>query len=242
MLYTARTNIAAHQGGYCVLGVLFIVAGLFIQFADGSGIRQNAHAGLLWSSISAITLWLGGFIWCYGVAPLRSAAPPFLLLICMVPIPMAVMDRIIYLLRWGSTIVAEGLFGLAGIPFSRHGFVFQLPTVQIEVAPQCSGIHSTLALFITGAVAASLFLNKGLTRCLLLVSVIPITVFKNGLRITVLSLLGAYGNRQILVDGWLHRSGGCLFFVFALLLLCGVIGLLKMSEDFTPPGDVEANR
>jgi exosortase/archaeosortase family protein len=68
-----------------------------------------------------------------------------------------------------------------------------------------------------------------LKKLILVLSIFPITVFKNGLRITTLSLLGAYYDPRIL-DSQLHRSGGIPFFFIALALLAPVLWYLMKKE------------
>ena len=193
----------------------------------GGPLQESVHLALL--SLAAVILWSGGLIICHGTRALRLAATPFSVLIFMFPLPVAVMDKLILLLRIGSTGSADCLFRIAGVPYVRDGFIFYLPNLYVTVAEQCSGIHSTIALTVTGLFAALIFLDTPWKRVVLMLSIIPIAIFKNGFRIFVLSVLGVYNNEKILADGWLHKSGGFLFFIFALLLLWGVIRLLSME-------------
>jgi hypothetical protein len=54
-------------------------------------------------------------------------------------------------------------------------------------------------------------------------------MFKNGIRIVSLTLLGAYVDPRILQSD-LHREGGIPFFIVALLLLAPVLYFLRKSE------------
>ena len=56
-----------------------------------------------------------------------------------------------------------------------------------------------------------------------------IAMFKNGIRIVSLTLLGAYVDPRILQSD-LHREGGIPFFIVALLLLVTVLYFLRKSE------------
>jgi exosortase len=187
----------------------------------------NDHATLV--MISTLIIWAGGFLALYGKKAIRRAAFPILFLLFMVPLPDTVMEFAVQALRVGSTEVANGIFIITGIPFSRTGFIFQLSTLSIEVARECSGIRSFLALVITCSIAGNLFLRNGWSRAFLILCAIPIAILKNGIRIAVLSLLGAYVDARIL-ESDLHRKGGVLFFVIALLLVGAVILFLKKME------------
>ena len=122
------------------------------------------------------------------------------------------MDKIIFLLQSASAEVSYVYFKLIGIPIYREGFVFHLPGVSVEVAKECSGIRSSIALFITSILAGHLFLKTGWKKGILAVSIIPIAILKNGVRIVTLSLLGAYVDISFLTDSLLHKKGGILLF------------------------------
>jgi exosortase len=108
--------------------------------------------------------------------------------------------------------------------------VFQLPEVTIQVAEQCSGIRSSLALIVATTAAGYVFLESGWRRLLLVLAIIPITIFKNALRITTLTLLAAYVDVSWLTDSWLHKAGGKPFFFIALLLWSPILWVLWRSE------------
>jgi exosortase len=161
----------------------------------------------------------------------RMAIFPLLFLIFMIPIPNMLMEKIISALLAGSTAATHILFNLIGIPFSREGSVFHLPGMSIEVAKECSGIRSSLGLFITAILGGYLFLRTGWKKVVLALFVFPMTVFKNGIRIVSLSVLAIHVDEKFITQGFLHRSGGFLFYIPALLLLGIVLWRLRKSEQ-----------
>jgi len=72
----------------------------------------------------------------------------------MVPIPNFLLDRLIFLLQEGSAWITGALFDLVGVPALREGLVFHLAKVSIEVAKECSGIRSSMALLILALLVA----------------------------------------------------------------------------------------
>ena len=64
---------------------------------------------------------------------------------------------------------------------------------------------------------------------LAVVSVLPILIMKNGIRIVAVSLLSIYVSRKFL-HGWLHTSGGIVFYLLGLALLNPVAIILRKSE------------
>ena len=205
-IYPSALGLSAFGAALYILGSHYVAM-----------LNQNDYASLL--TFSAIVFWAGGFVLLYGIRGFQKASFPILFLVFMIPIPGLIMDKVIYALQVGSTEVSEVLFTLTGVPFQREGFVFHLPGISIEVAEQCSGIRSTLALFITSILAGHFFLERFWKKTLLALIVFPVTVFKNGIRIVTLSLLGAYVDERWLTESSLHHSGGFVFFIPALGLL-----------------------
>jgi exosortase len=178
---------------------------------------------------------LGAFLSVYGVKAFRDAVFPLMFLAFLIPVPTFILDPFVSLLQAASADSSDLVFRLTGVPFHREGMIFALPNVTIEVAKQCSGIRSSIALVITSVVAGKLFLNRTWPKIALVLAVFPVTVFKNSLRIVTLSLLGAYVDPAFLTGHWLHRSGGIPFFVAGLVLLAPVLlGLRKIERGRQP--------
>jgi exosortase len=174
-------------------------------------------------------VWAGAFVLFFGTYAFRAARFSLAFLIFAVPIPEPILSRIILLLQEGSANVAEWFFKLGGIPYLRKDFVFVLPGFAIRVADECSGIRSSLALLITTTLAGQLFLKSTWRKLLLCAVVVPVAIFKNGLRIMALSTLTIYVNPAFLY-GNLHRRGGIVFFAIALCPLILLLAILQKGE------------
>jgi exosortase len=207
-----------------IIGVLLYVLG----WSRGHDLNQNDYASLI--TFSVILLWIGGFILFFGTQAFRKALFPLLFLVFMIPIPSVLMEKTISVLLVGSTAATQMLFYLTGIPFLKEGAVFHLPGMSIQVAKECSGIRSSLGLFITGILAGHVFLRTGWKKAILVLFVYPITVLKNGIRIATLSSLAVYVDGRFITQSFLHKSGGFLFYIPALFLLGLVLWWLRKSE------------
>ena len=200
----------------------------------GTGLVQGQDLDFLdstaWLITGLLITWLGAFLLFWGKAAFRKALFPLLFLFFMVPIPKGLMDTFIYILQVGSSWSTAMIFSMLGVPYFQEGFVFQMGKVTIEVAEQCSGIRSTMALVITGVLAAYLFLRDNGKRLILMLTILPITVFKNGIRIVTLTLLAIYVDERFLTGGFLHKSGGFVFFIPALFIFGGILMLLRKME------------
>lgn len=206
-------------------------------FLTGGALEWAAHVliprGLsdyLWLKIIALLVfWTAAFLLCYGIRAFRVALFPFFFLLLMVPAPDFLIQRAITSLQVGSAAVAFWLFKILNVPVFREGLVFHIPTLDLEVARECSGIRSSVVLLITTLILGQFFLRTFWGKTVLIVSLIPIVVLKNGLRIVAISSLTIYVNRGFL-HGWLHQSGGIVFYLLGLLALVPMCKLLKTLE------------
>ncbi|VAX30580.1 hypothetical protein MNBD_NITROSPIRAE03-991, partial [hydrothermal vent metagenome] len=230
-LYVKRETIFSNTRPSFVPGgmvVIFSAIVYLIGINQGQRLNQNDYMSLM--TFSALVFWGGGFIFSYGLRAFHAALFPLLYLVFMIPIPSVVLERLIHFLQAGSVEVVELLFRLTGVPAVREGYVFHLPSVSIEVASQCSGIRSTIVLFISSIIAGHVYLRTGWKKVILSLSIFPVTILKNGFRIVTLALLGEYVDETFLTNSILHKNGGILFLLLAVLLLLPILWVLSRSE------------
>lgn len=206
-----------------LLGIIVFVCGIIWD----TSLDKNNYASVI--AFAVVIFINGAFILLYGMQAYKTALFPLLFLIFIVPIPTFLMDNFIYFLQVGSTEFTNLLFLASGVPFMRDGFIFHLPNLSVEVAKQCSGIRSAMAIFIVALLAGYLFLKTYWKIIFLVVCAVLIAMLKNGIRIITLSLLGNYVDLRILQSS-LHREGGIPFFIVALLLLAPVLFFLRRTE------------
>ena len=223
--------VTFRESRFAVLpGGLVILVGVAIMKLADLGMSAQDPNLLTVRTSGVATAAIGVFITCYGPSVARAAFFPLAFLLLMVPVPPRVLDALIETLKIGSTEVADWLFALTRTTYHRDGFVFSLPTLVIEVADECSGVRSTIALLLTSLLAGHLLLRSRWNKVTLLLVVVPVSVLKNGVRITSLSLLSVYVHPGF-IEGRLHRDGGVLFFLMGLVLLAPVLLALRRSED-----------
>ncbi len=181
-------------------------------------------------TLCGIGFFIGGFILLYGFSAFRAAEFPLLFLLFAVPVPRVPFDFLIYFLQLGSADLTQLFFDLTGLEYIRHGVVFQLPNITIEVAKECSGIRSSIASVIMGVLMGHLFLRGKWRRLIVVLATIPLTIFKNGIRILTLSLLAVYVDRTFITNSWLHHSGGTVFYLMSLVMLAGFVWWLRRGE------------
>jgi exosortase C (VPDSG-CTERM-specific) len=172
--------------------------------------------------------------WLLGAECLRRLAFPIGFLLLTIPIPTPLVGRIEHLLQAGSAAVAYAFFRIAGTPVYFSSLVFQLPGISIEVAPECSGLRSTLALLMTSLVAAYMLLRSNWRRAALVAAVVPLALLRNGFRVYVIGQLCVSVGPEM-IDSYIHRRGGPVFFVLSLAPLLAVLLVLMKSERSVQP-------
>jgi len=230
-IYSSRKQLFSGRSDAIAPGIGLVACGIILYLiGDQQAVLlvRNDYLSIMFAAM--LLSWLGVYVLFFGLERLRGEYFPFLFLVFMIPMPTWMLDEIVSLLQKGSTEITYYLFKFVGIPFERDAYVFDLPGISIEVAKQCSGIRSTMALFITSVVAGHLFLETTWRKLVLWLVVFPITILKNAVRITTLSILGIYVDRSFITDSLLHRRGGVLFFILALCFLGPVLWYLSRSE------------
>jgi len=111
----------------------------------------------------------------------------------------------------------------------REGMVFELPGIAIQVARECSGIHSSWVLFITGLLASHLFLRTRWRKIVLVAFVIPLGILRNGFRIFVIGMLCVHIG-PYMIGSVIHRQGGPFFFALSLVPLFLLLLWLRRRE------------
>lgn len=193
---------------------------------------SNSWPGLQFSGwiLSLVLVWTAGFGLLFGKTAMKAGRFPLLFLVLMVPLPNFLLDRLIYLLQQGSAWVTGAFFDVAGVPVLREGLVFHLARVNIEVARECSGIRSSMALVILALLVSHFRLKSFWSQILFVACGLLMMIVKNGIRIATLTLLAMYVDPNFLF-GRLHHQGGVVFFILALLLLLPLLLFLERMES-----------
>ena len=177
LLFSNRKNIFAGARYAAVAGTLTILAGIGL-LATAAAWGLKVEGDRLAVSISAIiVIWLGGYLFFYGPAAFKSALFPLWFLVFSIPMPSFILDPSVEFLRRGSAEIAYVLLKLSGTPIFREGFVFALPKMTIEVAPECSGIRSCIGMLILSIIGGYYLLDSQWNRGALGLVGVPIIVY-----------------------------------------------------------------
>jgi exosortase len=215
---------------YSLAGPLFAISAVTYIWTLRSSASWTTADLLAGYALALVLLWISGFVLFFGRAALKNGRFPLLFLFLTIPLPDAMLKHSTYFLQKGSADLAEMIFDLVGVPILREGFVIHLAHLNIEVAKECSGIRSSIALLILALLVAHFRLKNFGNKTLFVACGLFIMILKNGIRIATLTLLAVYVDPSFL-NGRLHQEGGIVFFVLGLLLLLPVLVLLQRKES-----------
>jgi exosortase len=238
LVFMERRTIFKHPSFSAGGGIFLFLSVIIVLSVRLAGDKVTPDLRLAGNVLAVLLLWIAGFAFSFGKAAVKSAYFSFLFLFLTVPLPNFLLERIISLLQAGSAEITEVLFNLTGVPVLREGLVFHLARVNIEVARECSGIRSTIALFILALPVVHYGLHSLWTKLFFLACAFFMMILKNGIRIVTLTLLAMYVDPSFLF-GKLHRDGGIVFFLLGLLLLLPILLLLQRGESRALAGKKE---
>ena len=216
------------------LGIPLLLLGVFSFALAVAAASPRLELGAI------AVLWIAGFLTVFGRESSRRAWFPLSMLVLFVPLPSGLLDAAEAFLQRSSADVTEVLFRAIGTPVFRDGMLFSIPGVVIEVAKECSGIRSTIVLAIVALVLGYLVLRSNWSRGVLIAVAVPISIFKNAIRIVALSWLGTNVSMDYLT-GDLHHRGGPVFSLLSLALVAIFLLLLQRFERrWIPSGSRKA--
>lgn len=229
LLYERRATLPVRGRPSIGLAAPFAVAGgIALALAWVAALSPNDHLAAL--AFAYVCLLIAGGCYFMGRAWMTAAAFPVGFLLFLVPLPDAVVDALERASMVASAEAAALYFSVAGTPLVRHGTTFELSTITLEVAQECSGIRSSWVLFITSVVASNLFLTSPWRRLFLVLFVIPLGILRNGFRVFVLGMLCVHVGPHM-IDTAIHHRGGPIFFVMSLVPLFAVLWWLRRGES-----------
>jgi exosortase len=229
LLHSERKESMSVSGFALRPAIAFLLAALLLVLFSARCAFCSPKDQLSIHILSLVLLLIAGFVLILGAAKAKASAFALAFLLFAIPIPDVILNKVIYWLQVGSAAIAEIIFNLSGAPVLREGFFFRLPKMSIEVAQECSGIRSSLALLILALLVAHFSFHPLWKKALFVWAGLCMMLIKNGIRIATLSLLANYVDPAFLY-GRLHHQGGVVFFLVGLILLLPVYWYLRKGE------------
>ena len=238
MFEIARFNWTTEQGGH---GPIVMAIGLWLlwrELKSSSAPRKPGNAlfgglavagllavylisritGIL--EIEALAMYGALIIGAYmlvGGALIRSVWFPLLYLALTLPPPDSVVAAVTQPIKIAISEWAVSLLYALGYPIASSGVTIQIAQYELLVAAACAGLNSIISL---GAICLFYGYLRHRTNLLAFVvialSVIPIAVFSNFIRVVILILITYYLG-EAAAQGFLHEFAGLTMFAVALV-------------------------
>jgi len=141
---------------------------------------------------------------------------PLLFPIIAVPIPF--LPEFTAFLQFAMAGLSTGILQIFGYEIYAEGALIHLPNATFLIAEPSSGIQSLIALLTLMIPAVYFTKTTPRKKYYLYLSIVPITMLSNLLRIVTLFLVGYYYGETVAAEFW-HDRGNIVFFGFALTLL-----------------------
>lgn len=189
-------------------GFAFLVPALALHVVDTA-----LHTQLL-SAISIVIAAPGLSLLFLGTARTRAIAFPLAFLAFMLPIPLAVTDRLHLVLRHMATWAGSVFVPMLGVPIFAEGTTLHLGRESLEVAQACSGF-STLYAAVAVAFLTAYTTPSPWRRVAVLLGAVPIAIAANWARVVLLAVWVNWQGAGVL-ETWGHQASGVLTFAVAL--------------------------
>lgn len=177
-------------------------------------------------TFSIIPMLVGIVLLTGGWSVLRVLAFPIGLLVFTVPPPGWLMDAITLPLKAFISDVVTRLVYKLGYPIAQNGVVIMIGPYQLLVKDACAGMNSIFALSAIGVIYIYIMeYPSRLRNLIILLSILPITIAANFVRVLMLVLIAYHFGTQA-VESLVHDVTGVVLFAVAFAILVGFDGVL----------------
>ncbi len=216
------------------LGLLPVLMSVLLIIAGELGSVETFMFIGVWGCIVGAMFVLYGF-------RLRQLLFPLLILLFIVPLPPFVDRMLTFNLKMAASSLSVMMMRLSGVTVFQEGNIIDLGISQLQVVDACSGLRYLVPLLLLALFVGHFYSRGWWRKGLLIMLVVPLSVFLNALRIWLTGLLTVNGHAK-LAENFFHDFSGWLIFMVAAMLLYGShlilkqIGPLKSEKQQNDPG------
>lgn len=217
-----------------LVGYLPAIALVGLYFATKSSEFWTLKSNYFSVTVTAMVLvTIGNLFLLLGKEFVRAALFPTIFLLFTAPFPEPVLDGLEIFFQHSSAWAAAIMFDITGTNLIHDGLIFELPGITVQVAQECSGIHSSLVLMLTSLIAGYFFFKSYRYRALLAFFVIPLAIIRNAFRIWFISQLCIHVSPDM-INSYIHRKGGPIFFLLSLIPFFFFLNYLRKLDARRP--------
>jgi len=178
------------------------------------------------STFSLIPLIFGLCAYLYGSRVALALRFPILYLVLLVPPPLGVLDAVTLPMRYGVSQAAYLILRSINLPVTREGLMLSIEGQQLFMGPACSGFRSLITSFSLGLAYAYLSKAQAMKKKILVLSIIPLALLGNLIRVIMLCLIAFYFGKEAAM-GFFHNASGIVIFIIVILGLLGIEAILR---------------
>jgi exosortase len=203
----------------------------FVIFAMGLVIYIFSHLAeiMTLASLSMVLVIAGMVIYICGFGVFGKLRFPIFLMLFMIPVPAQIYSSATLPLQLMVSKASVWLIDVAGVPVYREGNMIRLTEKSLEVVQACSGLRSMISLFALSSILGYFIIKSTLSRGILILLGVPISIGVNVIRIFLIALF-LYFLRYDLTDESIHGLFGLVIFSFAMALIIGAGRILSLWD------------
>jgi exosortase D (VPLPA-CTERM-specific) len=168
-----------------------------------------------------------GLLWIHaGWKKLKTIVFAIFMCLTMFPFPNFLYNKISLKLQLISSQLGVSLMRVYGMSAHREGNIIDLAFTKLQVVEACSGLRSLMSLTVLGLLMVYFFRAVFWKRAVLLISVVPLSIFANSIRLALTGILYETWGRKA-AEGFFHVFSGWVVFCFAFGLLLVEIWILN---------------
>ncbi|MFA6217709.1 MAG: exosortase/archaeosortase family protein [Candidatus Omnitrophota bacterium] len=217
-----KTLLKHHKPSNSSISLTLLITGIFM-FIFGWKFDY-----LFITTLSLIPVLSGLVLYLYGMKVTRLLFFPIHYLLLLVPPPLGILDSITLPMRYGISVVTSFILRSFHFPLTREGLLLSIGGHEIFMGQPCSGFRSLITMASLGLVYVYLSNAKRTDKIILLVSIVPLALIGNLIRVLSLCLVTFYFGEKA-GQGFFHDASGIIVFIIMTLGLIGIDSFLRMS-------------
>ena len=229
LLWDRKNRFRFSEFSWNPFGFVPLIAAIFLIFVGELGSVETLMYIGLWGCVVGIVFLLYGW-------RIRHLAFPLLILAFIVPLPPYINQILTFQLKLAASGLATLMLRVSGVSVFQDGNIIDLGITQLQVVEACSGLRYLMPLFLLALLIGNFFTKGWWRNGVLVLLVVPLSVFFNALRIWMSGILTVKGHPE-LVENFFHDFSGWVIFMMAGAILFGVTRILnKMGLRVTSYG------
>lgn len=190
----------------------------------------NAGAVITLSGLSFIGLAAGLVLTHFGKDWFRLLAFPLGYLLFMVPVLDSVTEPLQPHFQLITAKMAKAMLAPFSVPVFQDGTMLHLPTGDLQVAAECSGVGMLISILAIGLPLAMIGLRTWPMRAALIVATLILSIGANWLRVALIALSGHLWGWNADLHGPLHMLHAMSVYWIGLGLLLGGVWVGRAVE------------